>query len=90
MKSIDAMKETLVKQGFSQPVKVTKKNCLMLVPKCNTEVKEGKDLLDPIWSVDVYKSKERYVKSFNQCFIYLDGGPERSFVFEELQPIQDL
>ena len=31
MKPIDAIKQTLVRQGFSQPVKRTKKNCSMLV-----------------------------------------------------------
>ena len=33
MKPIDAIKETLAKQGFSQPVKNYKENYLMLVPK---------------------------------------------------------
>ena len=45
---------------------------------------------DPIWSVDVYKIKDRYVRKLQPMFYYLDGGPERSFLFEELQPIQDL
>ena len=45
---------------------------------------------DPIWSVDVYKIKDRYIKKYQPTLYYLDGGPKRSFVFEELQPIQDL
>ena len=45
---------------------------------------------DPIWSVDVYKIKDRYIKKHQPTLYYLDGGPKRSFVSEELQPIQDL
>ena len=45
---------------------------------------------DPIWSVDVYKIKNRFIKNNQPTLYYLDGGPKRSFVFEELQPIQDL
>ena len=45
---------------------------------------------DPIWSVGVYKSKDRYIKKYQPTLYYLDGGPERYFVFEELRPIQDL
>ena len=44
---------------------------------------------DPIWSVDVYKIKDKYVKEYQPTLNYLDGGPKRSFVFEELHPIQD-
>ena len=44
---------------------------------------------DPIWSVDVYKIKDRYIKEYQPTLYYLDGGPKRSFVFEELQTIQD-
>ena len=35
----------------------------------------------------MYKIKDRYIKE--PTLYYLDGGPKRSFVFEELQPIQD-
>ena len=45
---------------------------------------------DPVWSVDVYKIKDRYIKKYQPTFYYLDGGPKQSFIFEELQPIQDL
>ena len=39
---------------------------------------------DPIWWVDVH------IKEYQPTLYYfLDGGPKRSFVFEELQPIQD-
>ena len=40
-------------------------------------------------SVDVYKTKDRYIKEYQPTLYYLDGGPKRYFVFEELQPIQD-
>ena len=39
---------------------------------------------DPIWSVDVYKIKDRYVQKHQPTLCYLDGGPKQSFVFEEL------
>ena len=45
---------------------------------------------DPIWLVDVYKIKDRYIKRLQPTLYYLDGGPKQSFVFEELQSIQDL
>ena len=45
---------------------------------------------DLIWSVDAYKIKDRYIKKLQPTLYYLDGGPKRSFVFEELQPIQGL
>ena len=44
---------------------------------------------DPIWSVDMYEIKDRHIKEYQPTLHYLDGGPKRSFVFEELQPIQD-
>ena len=40
--------------------------------------------------MDVYKIKDRYIQKHQPTLYYLDGGPKRSFVFEELQPIQDL
>ena len=43
----------------------------------------------PIWLVDVYKIKDRYIKEYQPTFYYLDGGPKRYYVFKELQPIQD-
>ena len=44
---------------------------------------------DPIWLVDMYKIKDRYVQKHQPTLYYLDSGPKRSFVFEELQPIHD-
>ena len=44
---------------------------------------------DPIWSVDLYKIKDRYVQKHQPTLYYRDAGPKRSFVFEELQPIHD-
>ena len=44
---------------------------------------------DPIWSVDVYKIKDRYVQKYQPTLYHLDGGPKRSFVYEELQQIPD-
>ena len=73
MKPIDAIKQTLVKQGFSQPVKVYEENYLMLVQRWDifyeSHELEGywyggerrKRSTDPIWSVDVYKIKDRYI-----------------------------
>ena len=100
MKPVNAIKQTLVKQGFSQPVKDYEEKKLLDV---GTKVRylyepgelegqqyEGerrKRSTDPIWSVDVYKIKERYVQKYQPTLYYLDGGPKRSFVFEELQPI---
>ena len=31
---------------------------------------------DPIWSVDVYKIKDRYVQRHQPTLYYLDGGPK--------------
>ena len=44
---------------------------------------------DPIRLVGVYMIKDRYIKVYQPTLYYLDGGPKRSFVIEELQPIQD-
>ena len=102
MKPIDAIKQTLVKQGFSQPVKDYEENYLMLVRRWDifyeSDESEGyryggerrKRSTDPVWSVDVYKIKDRYIQKHQPTLYYLDGGPKRSLVFEELQPIQDL
>ena len=101
MKSIDAIKETPVKQGFSQPVKDYEGKLLDIGTKVRYLYESGElegqqyggerriRSIDPIWSVDVYKIKNRYVQKHQPTLYYLDGGPKRSFVFEELQPIQD-
>ena len=101
MKPVDAIKQTLVKQGFSQPVKDYEEKLLNVGTKVRYFYEPGelegyqykgerrKRSTDPIWSVDVYKIKDRYVQKYQPTLYYLDGGPKRSFVFEELQPIQD-
>ena len=44
---------------------------------------------NPIWSVDVHKTKDRYIRKHQPMLYYLDDGPKRYFIFEELQPIHD-
>ena len=94
MKPIDAIKETWVKQGFSQPVKDYEEKLLDVGTKVRYLYEPGelegqqyggercKRSTDP-------KIKDRYVQKNQPTLFYLDGGSERSFVFEELQPIQD-
>ena len=101
MKPVDAIKKTLVEQGFSQPTKEYEEKLLDVGTKVRYLYEPGelegyqykgerrKRSTDPIWSVDVYKIKDRYVQKHQPTLYYLDGGPKRSFVFEELQPIQD-
>ena len=101
MKPVDAIKETLVKQRISQPVKEYKEKLLNVGTKVRYLYEPGelegyqykgerrKRSTDPIWSVDVYKIKDRYVQKFQPTLYYLDEGPKRSFVYEELQQIQD-
>ena len=101
MKPVDAIKQTLVKQGFSQPVKEYEEKLLNVGTKVRYLYEPGelegyqykgerrKRSADPIWSVDVYKIKDRYVQKYQPTLYYLDGGRKRSFVSEELQPIQD-
>ena len=87
-KTIDAIKETLVKQGFSQPVKEYKEKLLDVGTKVRYLYQAGelegyqykgekrKRSTDPIWSVDVYKIKDRYVQKQQPTLYYLDGGPK--------------
>ena len=101
MKPVDAIKQTLVEQGFSQPVKEYKGKLLDVGTKVRYLYEPGeleryqykgerrKQSTNPIWLVDVYKIKDRYVQRHQPTLYYLDGGPKRSFVFEELQPIHD-
>ena len=101
MNSIDAIKQTLVEQGFSQPAKEYEEKLLDIGTKVRYLYEPGelegyqykgerrKRSTDPIWSVDVYKIKDRYVQKHQPTLYYLDGGPKRSFVFKELQPIHD-
>ena len=101
MKPVDAIKETLVKQGFSQPVKEYEEKLLDVGMKVRYLYEPGelegqiykgqrvKRSTDPIWSVDVYRIKDRYVQKQQPTLYYLDRGLKRPFIFEELQPIQD-
>ena len=101
MRPADAIKQTLVKQGFSQPTKDYEEKLLDVGTKVRYLYESGelegyqykgerrKRSTDPIWSVDVYKIKDRYIKKHQPTLYYLDGGPKRSFIFEELQQIQD-
>ena len=101
MKPVDAIKQTLVKQGLSQPVENYEEKLLDVGMKVRYLYEPGelegviykgerrKRSTDPIWSVDVYRIKDRCVQKYQPTLYYLDGGPKRSFVFEELQPIQD-
>ena len=100
MKPVNVIKQTLVKQGFSQPVKDYEEKLLDV----GTEVRylyesgelegqiykgERRTFLLTPWSVDVYKIKDRYVQKQQPTLYYLDGEAKRSFVFKELQPILD-
>ena len=101
MKPVDAIKQILVKQGFSQPVKDYEEKLLDVGMKVRYLYESGelegypyggetrKRSTDPIWSVDVYKIKNRYIQKYQPTLYYLDDGPKRSFIFEELQLIQD-
>ena len=101
MRPVDAIKQTLVEQGFSQPTKDYEEKLLDVGTKVRYLYEPGelegyqykgerrKRSTDPIWSVDVYKIKDRYIQKHQPTLYYLDGGPKRSFVFEELQTILD-
>ena len=101
MKPVDAIKQTLVEQGFSQPTNDYEEKLLDVGTKVRYLYEPGelegyqykgkrrKRSADPIWLVDVYRMKDRYVQKHQPTLYYLDGGPKRSFVFKELQPIQD-
>ena len=101
MKPVNAIKETLVEQGFSQPTNEYEEKLLDIGTKVRYLYEPGelegyqykderrKRSTDPIWSVDVYRIKDSYVQKHQPTLYCLDGGPKRSFAFEELQPIQD-
>ena len=88
MKPIDAIKKTLVEQGFSQPVKEYKEKLLDVGTKVRYLYESGelegyqykgerrKRSTDPIWSVDAHKIKDRYVQKHQPTLYYLDGGPK--------------
>ena len=101
MKPVDAIKQTLVEQGFSQPTKEYEEKLLDVGTKVRCLYEPGemkgyqykgerrKRSTDPIWSVDVYKIKDRNVQKHQPTLYYLDSGPKQSFVSEELQTILD-
>ena len=88
MKPADAIKQTLVEQGFSQPSKEYEEKLLDIGTKVRYLYEPGelegyqykgerrKRSTDPIWSVDVYKIKDRYVQKHQPTLYYLDGGPK--------------
>ena len=88
MKPVDAIKQTLVEQGFSQPAKEYEEKLLDVGIKVRYLYKPGelegyqykgerrKRSTDPIWSVDVYKIKDRYIEKHQPTLYYLDGGPK--------------
>ena len=99
MKPINDMKHALVKQGFSQSVKNHEGKLIDIGTKVRYLYEPGelegqqyagerrRRSTDPIWSVDMYKIKDRHIKEYQPTLHYLDGGPP--FVFKELQPVQD-
>ena len=88
MKPIDVIKQTLVEQGFSQTVRKYGEKLLDIGTKVRYLYEPGeleryqykgerrKRSADPIWSVDVYKIKDRYVQKHQPTLYYLDGGPK--------------
>ena len=88
MKPVDAIKETLVKQGLSQPVKEYEEKLLDVSRKVRYLYEPGeleayqyngerrKRSTDPIWSVNVYRVKYRYVQKHHPTLYYLNGGPK--------------
>ena len=88
MKPVDAIKQTLVKQGFSRPIKEyedklldvgTKVRYLYEMGELEGQIYKGerrKRSTDPIWSVDVYKIIDRYIQKHQPTLYYLDGGPK--------------
>ena len=90
MKPVDAIKQTLVEQGFSQPTKEYEEELLDVGTKVRYLYEPGelegyqykgertKRSTDPIWSVNVYRVKDRYIQKHQPTLYYLDGGPKRS------------
>ena len=82
MKPIDALKQTLVKQGFSQPIKNDKEILINVGTKVGYLYEPGelegqqyggerrRRSTDPIWSVDVYKIKDRYIKEYQPTLLF--------------------
>ena len=82
MKPVDAIKQTLVKQGFSQPAKEYEEKLLDVGMKVRYLYEPGelegyrhkgerrKRSTDPIWSVDVYKIKDRDAEKYQPTLYY--------------------
>ena len=87
MKLIDAIKETSLRQGFSQPVKNYEEELIDIGTRVRYLYEPGelegqqyrgerrRRSTDPIWSVDVHNIKDRYIKEYQPTLYYLDGGP---------------
>ena len=88
MKPVNAIKQTLVEQRFSQPTKEYEEKLLDVGTKVRYLYEPGelegyqykgerrKQSTDPIWLVDVYRIKDRYVQKHQPILYYLDGGPK--------------
>ena len=88
MKPVDAIKQTLVEQGFSQLAIEYEEKLLDVGTKVRYLYEPGelegqiykgerrKRSTDPIWLVDVYRIKDRYVQKQQLMLYYLDGGPK--------------
>ena len=84
MKPIDAIKQTLVRQEFSQPVKNYEEKLMDVGTKVRYLYEPGelegqqyggekrRRSTDPIWSVDAYKIKDRCIKEYQPTLYYLD------------------
>ena len=102
MKPVDAIKQTLVEQGFSQPVREYEEKLLDVGTKVRYLYEPGelegyqykgerrKRSTDPIWSVDVYKIKNRYVQKHQPILYYLDCRPKRSLFSKSYSPFMIL
>ena len=86
MKPVDAIKQTLVEQGLSQPNEEYEEKLLNVGTKVRYLYEPGelegyqykgerrKRSTDLIWSVDVYGIKDRYVQNHQPTLYYLDAG----------------
>ena len=93
MKPVDAIKQTVVEQRFSQPAKEYEEKLLDVGTQVRYLYKPGelegyqykgerrKRSTDAIWSVDVYKIKDRYGQKHQPTLYYLDGGHKTIFCF---------
>ena len=82
MKHIDAIKETLVRQGFSQPVKDYDEKLINVGTKVRYLYEPGelegqqyggerrRKSTDPKWSVDAYEVKDRYITKYQPTLYF--------------------